>query len=81
MNTLTIMPKHKIESGYIVKIIYSWLLLVTWNPITLYEQMIIDKKQFKKKKKVLSYLPIPPLGQDMTQGQFLSGVLNSEFSF
>ena len=28
--------------------------------------------------------PTPPLGQDMTQGQFLSGVLtglNSEFSF
>ena len=23
----------------------------------------------------------PPLGQDMTQGQFLSGGLNSEFSF
>ena len=23
----------------------------------------------------LSYLPTPPLGQDMTQGQFLSGVL------
>ena len=22
----------------------------------------------------LSYLPTPPLGQDMTQGQFLSGV-------
>ena len=32
----------------------------------------------------LSYLPTPPLGQDMTQGQFLSGVLtglNSELSF
>ena len=33
---------------------------------------------------VLSYLPTPPLGQDMTQGQFfkrsLTG-LNSEFSF
>ena len=32
----------------------------------------------------LSYLPTPPLGQDMTQGQLLSGVLtslNSEFSF
>ena len=32
----------------------------------------------------LSYLPTPPLGQDMTQGQFfkrsLTG-LNSEFSF
>ena len=23
---------------------------------------------------VLSYLPTPPLGQDMTQGQFVSGV-------
>ena len=27
-----------------------------------------------------AYLPIPPLGKDMTQDQFLSG-LNSEFSF
>ena len=27
-----------------------------------------------KPSKVLSYLPTPPLGQDMTQGQFLSGV-------
>ena len=30
------------------------------------------------------YLPTPPLGQDITQGQFLSEVLtglNSEFSF
>ena len=35
-------------------------------------------------KQALSYLPTPPLEQDMTQGQFLSGVLtglNSEFSF
>ena len=23
---------------------------------------------------IISYLPTPPLGQDMTQGQFLSGV-------
>ena len=30
---------------------------------------------------IYPYLPTPPLGQDMTQGQFLSGVLNSEFSF
>ena len=33
---------------------------------------------------IISYLPTPPLGQDMTQGQFfkrsLTG-LNSEFSF
>ena len=26
-------------------------------------------------KKSYPYLPTPPLGQDMTQGQFLSGVL------
>ena len=25
------------------------------------------------------YLPTPPLGQDMTQGQFLSGVYRFEF--
>ena len=30
----------------------------TWNHLTVYK----------------SYLPTPPLGQDMTQGQFLSGV-------
>ena len=29
---------------------------------------------------ILPYLPTSPLGQDMTRGQFLSG-LNSEFSF
>ena len=37
-----------------------------------------------KMNELLSYLPTPPLGQDMTQGQFfkrsLTG-LNSEFSF
>ena len=27
-----------------------------------------------EKNNFLSYLPTPPLGQDMTQGQFLSGV-------
>ena len=29
---------------------------------------------YQKFRLVLSYLPTPPLGQDMTQGQFLSGV-------
>ena len=27
-----------------------------------------------KKKHLIPYLPTPPLGQDMTQGRFLSGV-------
>ena len=27
-----------------------------------------------QKQYLFSYLPTPPLGQDMTQGQFLSGV-------
>ena len=38
----------------------------------------------KLAQKVYIYLPTPPLEQDMTQGQFLSGVLtglNSEFFF
>ena len=39
---------------------YHWIWKVTLNYI------ILNK---------LSYLPTPPLGQDMTQGQFLSGVL------
>ena len=28
---------------------------------------------------IYPYLPTPPLGQDMTQGQFLSGVNRFEF--
>ena len=38
----------------------------------------------KAKKSSLAYLPTPPLGQDMTQGQFLKRNLtglNAEFSF
>ena len=33
--------------------------------------MMADNVSSRKKK---YYLPTPPLGQDMTQGQFLSGV-------
>ena len=37
-----------------------------------------NKKILLNKKKIIviiiPYLPTPPLGQDMTQGQFLSGV-------
>ena len=32
------------------------------------------KEHIVIKHYTLSYLPTPPLGQDMTQGQFLSGV-------
>ena len=43
-----------------------------------------NKNGIKEKLVFLPYLPTPPLGQDMTQGQFfkqnLTG-LNSEFSF
>ena len=45
---------------------------------------IIFDPYFLSQSVQLSYLPTPPLGQDMTQGQFfkrrLAG-LNSEFSF
>ena len=35
---------------------------------------IRNQKRKTLKLALLSYLPTPPLGQDMTQGQFLSGV-------
>ena len=33
-----------------------------------------EMEKITKKKVEWYYLPTPPLGQDMTQGQFLSGV-------
>ena len=60
----------------------------TWNYVTGCKLMKSDL--FKMLPAIfswtnnISYLPTPPLGQDMTQGQFLCGVLtglNSEFSF
>ena len=37
--------------------------------------MLLNKESRKQEtKKHWPYLPTPPLGQDMTQGQFLSGV-------
>ena len=45
---------------------------------------IIPTIKHRRDSVIISYLPTPPLGQDMTQGQFfkrsLTG-LNSEFSF
>ena len=35
----------------------------------------------KVRLRVIHIYPTPPLGQDLTKGQFLSGGLNSEFSF
>ena len=44
---------------------------------------ILKEKNLIKleKENWIHIYPTPPLGQDMTQGQFLSGGLNSEFSF
>ena len=35
---------------------------------------LVKEKNATEISNSLSYLPTPPLGQDMTQGQFLSGV-------
>ena len=43
-----------------------------------------ERRKIKKDTEIRlnnTYLPTPPLGQDMTQRQYLSGGLNSEFSF
>ena len=42
-------------------------------PITDYKERKKERKKAKNNKDGY-YLPTPPLGQDMTQGQFLSGV-------
>ena len=60
--------------------IFSSLALIYSNAThNVYEGVIWILEVFKR-----YYLPTPPLGQDMTQGQFfkrsLTG-LNSEFSF
>ena len=43
----------------------KWLLIV---------QCWYEQSRFKISRVSTSYLPTPPLGQDMTQGRFLSGV-------
>ena len=39
-----------------------------------YERRHSDTRQQQQQQQWWYYLPTPPLGQDMTQGQFLSGV-------
>ena len=62
----------------ILKKIYLFTLFVTfyvWEGVG-------DRTELQYIDPHSSYLPTPPLGQDMTQGQFLSLTgFNSEFSF
>ena len=44
-----------------------------WYNETVWMNIFIAVKK-KRYKTIKSYLQTPPLGQDMTQGQFLSGV-------
>ena len=46
------------------------LLTVKWFQVLLY----INNNSIKYQPFVYHIYPTPPLGQDMTQGQFLSGV-------
>ena len=50
-----------------------WVLQVTW-PLWLLGHGLLNHHDSILKHYRLPYLPTPPLGQDMTQGQFLSGV-------
>ena len=67
----------------------KWLHIVNhnWSPRTFFKfSVVYSERQLSILKSSFrwSYLPTPPLGQDMTQGQFfkrsLTG-LNSKFSF
>ena len=71
-----------------VNVLYTRLLIQLIKKKKLKKDNLAFLKVLKKGfiiiKSALSYLPIPPLGQDMTQGQFLSGVYQvwiQSFSF
>ena len=49
-------------------------LAIILTPVNSQQLSVVWKNLNVGNNKVLSYLPTPPLGQDMTQGQFLSGV-------
>ena len=44
------------------------------TPLSLKKVISESLRTIEEKSLLLSYLPTPPLRQDMTQGQFLSGV-------
>ena len=51
-----------------------WVILKESEKTDKYQDLAREMKNCGIWKSRLSYLPTPPLGQDMTQGQFLSGV-------
>ena len=68
---------RRLLSDSILRLFYFYPTLSCWCNF-------LDKKAAKElyeKNSNRSYLPTLPLGQNMTQGQFLSGGLNSDFSF
>ena len=63
---------------------YLFIICLDYVLRTSIDKIKENSFELTKKRSRRYYLPTPPLGQDMTQGQFLSGVLtglNSEFSF
>ena len=67
------------SSGSFKDVIYKMCLGVTYLIYIYKEDLALNNLQC-----LLSYLPTPPLEQDMTQGQFLKRSLTgliSEFSF
>ena len=86
--TLTKHMEKRLDGNYIRML--RAILNKSWRQYPTKQQLYSHLPPISKTVKVRrtrhagSYLPTPPLGQDMTQCQFLSGVwqvLNSEFSF
>ena len=77
-------------SEFFIFIIYIYILRVkiksnlNYNQRNMSQQIYIIISDYKKQQSLLSYSPIPPLRQDMTQGQYfkwsLTG-LNLELPF
>ena len=53
---------------------YLFIICLDYVLWTLIDKIIENSFELTKKSSRRYYLPTPPLGQDMTQGQFLSGV-------
>ena len=67
----TIWPRWTSRQFLSLPIVHT-LPLVTFAYSLSSEAVVM--RQLRKWKKLWYYLPTPPVGQDMTQGQFLSGV-------
>ena len=60
--------------GYLLNTYNTFIICLDYGLRTSIDKIRENGFELIKKRSRRYYLPTPPLGQDMTQGQFLSGV-------